>query len=104
MNYANRKCMIVIITLKIVNRTLNLFIYLATIHFLISKKTTKFTECQFPGDKNLRDCLVWESQLLGIILGKSNNQHPHSTLIKIIPSGERSDVTFLLAFFFPKAS
>ena len=50
--------MIVIITLKIVNRTLNLFIFLATIPFLISKKTTKFTECQFPGDKNLRDCLV----------------------------------------------
>ena len=96
--------MIVIITLKIVNRTLNLFIYLATIHFLISKKTTKFTECQFPGDKNLRDCLVWESQLLGIILGKSNNQHPHNALLKIIPSGEGSDVTFLLAFFFPGAS
>ena len=96
--------MIVMITLKRVNRTLNLFIHLATIPFLIRKKTTKFTKCQFPRDKNLRDCLVWESQVLGIILGKSNNQHPHSTLLKIVPSGERSDVTFLLTFFFPGAS
>ena len=48
----------VLITLKIVNKTLNLFIYLATIPFLISKKTTKFNECQIPRDKNLRDFLV----------------------------------------------
>ena len=35
-----------------------LFIY-SIIYFLIGKKTTtKFSECQFPGDKNLRDCLV----------------------------------------------